>query len=152
MDSSNAGSLMEDLSRYFSQNPPGNLSVDMENVIYLDDFGALVLVELRKIAVKAGGDFNLLHPGEKIREMLMFLRFDSLFKKVSFEKKRRQGVFVRLGEKTYDILIDIKYAISFIGAITLSLGHHLAHPKALRREDTLDYMQKTGWMVYPSSH
>ncbi len=144
MDSSNAGSLMEDLSRYFSQNPPGNLSVDMENVIYLDDFGALVLVELRKIAVKAGGDFNLLHPGEKIREMLMFLRFDSLFKKVSFEKKRRQGVFVRLGEKTYDILIDIKYAISFIGAITLSLGHHLAHPKALRREDTLDYMQKTG--------
>jgi phospholipid/cholesterol/gamma-HCH transport system permease protein len=144
MDSSNAGSLMEDLSRYFSKNPPGNLTVDMENVIYLDDFGALVLVELRKIAVNGNGDFNLLHPSEKIREMLMFLRFDSLFKKVSFEKKRRQGVFVRLGEKTYDILIDIKYAISFIGAITLSLGHHLAHPKALRREDTLDYMQKTG--------
>jgi len=144
MDSSNAGSLMEDLSRYFSQNPPGNLTVDMENVTYLDDFGALVLVELRKIAVKGNGDFNLRHPGEKIREMLMFLRFDSLFKKVSFEKKRRQGVFVRLGEKTYDILNDIKYAVSFIGAITLSLGQHLVHPKLLRREDTLDYMQKTG--------
>jgi phospholipid/cholesterol/gamma-HCH transport system permease protein len=144
MDSSNAGSLMEDLSRYFSKNPPGNLTVDMENVTYLDDFGALVLVELRKIVVKGNGDFNLRHPGEKIREMLMFLRFDSLFKKVSFEKKRRQGVFVRLGEKTYDILADIKYAISFIGAITLSLGQHLVHPRLLRRKDTLDYMQKTG--------
>jgi phospholipid/cholesterol/gamma-HCH transport system permease protein len=144
MDSSNAGSLMEDLSRYFSKNPPGNLTVDMENVTYLDDFGALVLVELRKIVVKGNGDFNLHHPGEKIREMLMFLRFDSLFKKVSFEKKRRQGVFVRLGEKTYDILADIKYAISFIGAITLSLGQHLVHPRLLRREDTLDYMKKTG--------
>ncbi len=144
MDSSNAGRLMEDLSRYFSQNPPGNLTVDMENVIYLDDFGTLVLVELRKIAVKGNGDFNLLHPSEKVREMLLFLRFDSLFKKVSFEKKRRQGIFVRLGEKTYDIILDIKYAISFIGAITLSLGHHLKHPKALRTGDTLDYMQKTG--------
>ena len=144
MDSGNAGSLMEELSRYFSQNPPGNLTVDMEKVTYLDDFGTLVLVELRKIAVKGNGDFNLRHPGEKIREMLMFLQFDSLFKKVSFEKKRREGVFVRLGEKTYEILTDIKYAVSFIGAITLSLGQHLAHPKLLRREDTLDYMQKTG--------
>ena len=144
MDSGNAGGLLEELSRYFSQNPPGNLTVDMEKVTYLDDFGTLVLIELRKIAVKGNGDFNLRHPGEKIREMLMFLQFDSLFKKVSFEKKRREGVFVRLGEKTYEILTDIKYAVSFIGAITLSLGQHLAHPKLLRREDTLDYMQKTG--------
>ncbi len=144
MDSSSAGALIEELSHYFTENPPGDLSVDLENVIYLDDFGTLVLVELRKLTVKDHGDFQLLNTSEKIREMLMFLRFDSLFKKVSFEKKRRQGVFVRLGEKTFDIILDLKYAISFIGAITLSLGYHLAHPKALRKEDTLDYMQKTG--------
>ena len=135
---------MEDLSRYFSENPPGNLTVDLENVTYLDDFGTLVLIELRKITVKANGDFQLLNSSEKIREMLMFLRFDSLFKKASFEKKRRQGIFVRLGEKTFDIILDLKYAISFIGAITLSLGYYLTHPKALRREDTLEYMQKIG--------
>ena len=144
MDSTNAGDLILDLSRRFSENPPGDLAVDLENVTYLDDFGTLVLVELRKIAVKGNGAFSLLNPGEKIREMLMFLRFDSLFKTVSFEKKRRQGVFVRLGEKTFDIILDLKYAISFIGAITLSLWYHLVHPKALRRDDTLDYMQKTG--------
>lgn len=144
MDSGNAGSFMEDLSRYFSENPPGNLTVDLKNVTYLDDFGTLVLVELRKITVKANGDFQLLHPGEKIREMLMFLRFDSLFKKVSFEKKRRQGVFVRLGEKTFDIILDMKSAVSFIGAMTLSLGYYLVHPKALRTDDTLEYMQKVG--------
>ena len=144
MDSGNAGSFMEDLPRYFSQNPPGNLTVDLENVTYLDDFGTLVLIELRKITVKANGDFQLLNPGEKIREMLMFLRFDSLFKKASFEKKRRQGIFVRLGEKTYEVMLDMKYSVSFIGSIALSLGHHLIHPKALRREDTLDYMQRTG--------
>jgi len=144
MDSSSAGALIEELSHYFTENPPGDLSVDLENVIYLDDFGTLVLVELRKITVREHGEFQLLNAGEKIREMLMFLRFDSLFRKVSFEKKRRQGVFVRLGEKTFDIILDLKYAVSFIGAITLSLGYHLAHPKALRKEDTLDYMQKTG--------
>ncbi|MBT3258181.1 MAG: MlaE family lipid ABC transporter permease subunit [Deltaproteobacteria bacterium] len=144
MDSGNAGGFMEDLSRYFSENPPGNLTVDLEDVTYLDDFGTLVLIELRKITVKANGEFHLLHPGEKIREMLMFLRFDSLFKKVSFEKKRRQGVFVRLGEKTFDIILDLKYAVSFIGAITLSLGYYLTHPKALRTEDTLESMQKIG--------
>jgi len=73
MDSGNAGGLLEELSRYFSQNPPGNLTVDMEKVTYLDDFGTLVLIELRKIAVKGNGDFNLRHPGEKIREMLVQL-------------------------------------------------------------------------------
>lgn len=144
MDSGNAGRLIEDLTRRFSQNPPGNLTVDMGNVIYLDDFGTLVLIELRKITVKGNGDFQLLNPDEKIREMLMFLRFDSLFKKASFEKKRRRGVFVRLGEKTYDVMVDMKYAVSFIGSIALSLGHHLIHPKTLRREDTLDCMQRTG--------
>jgi phospholipid/cholesterol/gamma-HCH transport system permease protein len=144
MDSNNAGDLIEDLSRQFLENPPGDLTVDLENVTYLDDFGTLVLVELRKITVKGHGDFSLLNASEKIREMLMFLRFDSLFTKASFEKKRRQGIFVRLGEKTFDIILDLKYAISFIGAITLSLGYHLRHPKALRRDDTLDYMQKTG--------
>ena len=144
MDSGNAGSFIEDLSRHFSQNPPGNLTVDLENVTYLDDFGTLVLIELRKITVKGNGDFQLLNPDEKIRAMLMFLRFDSLFKNASFEKKRRQGIFVRLGEKTYEVMLDMKYAVSFIGSIALSLGHHLIHPKALRRADTLDYMQRTG--------
>ena len=144
MDSANAGALIEDLSHYFSEHPPGNLTVDLENVTYLDDFGTLVLLELRKAAVKANGDFHLLHPSKKIREMLLFLRFDSLLKNVSHEKKRRPGVIVRMGEKTLDIFSDLKYAISFIGAITFSLGHHLAHPKALRTEDTMEYMQKTG--------
>ena len=144
MDSNNAGSLIQELSQYFKENPPGDLTVDLENVIYLDDFGILVLVELRKLTVKGNGEFNLENTGKKIREMLMFLNFDSLFKKVSFKKKRRQGIFVRLGEKTFDIVLDLKYAISFIGAIALSLGYYLAHPGALRKDDTLDYMQKTG--------
>ena len=144
MDSGNAGTLIEDLSHYFSAHPPGNLTVDLENVTYLDDFGTLVLVELRKAAVKANGDFHLLHPGEKVREMLLFLRFDSLLKNVLFEKKRRQGIFVRMGEKTLDMIADLKYAIAFIGAIAFSLCHHLAHPKALRTNDTMEYMQKVG--------
>ncbi len=144
MDAGNAGSLIEALSRHLAENPPGNLAVDLENVTYLDDFGTLVLVELRKIAVKGKGDFDLLNPSKKIREMLMFLKFDSLFKKVSFEKKRREGIFERVGQKTFDVFLDLKFAVSFIGAITLSLGRHLAHPKILRKDDTLDYMQKTG--------
>ena len=144
MDSNNAGRLIQELSQHFTENPPGDLTVDLENVTYLDDFGTLVLVELRKLTVKGHGEFNLENTGKKIREMLMFLNFDSLFQKVSFKKKRRQGIFVRLGEKTFDIILDLKYAVSFIGAITLSLGYHLAHPVALRKDDTLDYMQKTG--------
>ena len=144
MDSGNAGSLIKELSRRFSEHPPGNLTVDLENVTYLDDFGALVLVELRKATVKVNGNFQLLNPSDKVREMLLFLRFDSLLNRAPFEKKRRQGVIVRMGEKTLDIISDLKYAISFIGAIVFSLGYHLAHPKALRTEDTMEYMQKTG--------
>ena len=144
MDSDNAGALIEALSHYFSDNSSGNITVDLENVTYLDDFGTLVLVELRKSAVKANGDFHLLHPSKKIKEMLLFLKFDSLLKNTPFEKKRRQGIFVRMGENTLNIVTDLKYAISFIGDIAFSLGHHLAHPRILRTEDTMEYMQRTG--------
>ncbi len=144
MDSSNAATLIEELSREFADHPPGDLTVDLADVTYLDDFGTLVLVELRKIAVRGNGVFDLENPSPKTREMLMFLKFDSLFKKVFFKKKRREGIIVRVGEKTFEFFLDLKYAISFIGAIALSLGYHLLHPKALRKDDTLDYMQKTG--------
>ncbi len=144
MDSDNAGALIEALSQYFSDKSSGNITVDLENVTYLDDFGTLVLVELRKSAVKANGDFHLLHPSKKIKEMLLFLKFDSLLKNTPFEKKRRQGIFVRMGENTLNIVADLKYAISFIGDIAFSLGHHLAHPRILRTEDTMEYMQRTG--------
>ena len=44
MDSNNAGSLIQELSQHFKENPPGDLTVDLGNVTYLDDFGTLVLV------------------------------------------------------------------------------------------------------------
>lgn len=145
MDSGNAATLIERLTRDLAhEHTSGNLTVDLENLDFLDDFGALVLLEMRKIATKSGGDFQLLHPSKKVREMLLFLRFDSLLKNVCFEKKRRQGVFVRLGEKTFDFFQDVRFSISFVGAIILSLVYHLRHPGALRGSDTMEYMEKTG--------
>ena len=144
MDATNAGSMIEALTGHLKDSAPSSLTVDLEHVDYLDDFGTLVLVELRNLMTHKQAGFHVIKASERINELLSILHFDSLDKKTSIEKKRSPGVFVRVGDATLQHISDLKYAISFIGSITLSFVHVCLHPRSLRRDDTILYMQRVG--------
>jgi phospholipid/cholesterol/gamma-HCH transport system permease protein len=144
MDAASAGPMIEALSTRLKEYAIASLTVDLEGVDYLDDFGTLVLAELRKMATHGKAAFHIIHASDKINDLLSILDFDSLSEQTPIRRMRSPGVFVRLGEATFQHVSEVKYAISFIGSIILSLIHVCSKPRSLRKNDTLLYMQRVG--------
>ena len=149
MNATNAAPMIKELSSFLRNNLPHSLTIDLEKVNYLDDFGALVLAELRKIMTSGKGDFYLNNANDKVKKILSILNFDSFGERASLISKRPPGIFVRMGEATFRQASDLKYLISFIGSVTLSLIHVCLHPKSLRTDDTFLCMQRTGVDALP---
>ncbi|NVL91260.1 MAG: MlaE family lipid ABC transporter permease subunit [Desulfobacterales bacterium] len=149
MDSSNAASMIKTLGNLLQSRIPCPVTVDLSKVTYLDDFGALVLVEIKKMVVNGKGYFYIENASNTVNKTLSVLNFDSLGKKVSPAENGAPGMLVRLGDAALRHVSDLKYLISFIGSVCLSLIYVCLHPKSLRANDTFSYMQRTGVDALP---
>ena len=149
MDASSAGGLVKELKVFLQTRLPHTLTIDLGKVTYLDDFGALVLVEAKKMLPDGERHFSLKNVSRDAARILSMLNFSMLGKREVFSKKRPANIFVRLGEGTINCALDMKYMISFVGSVGLSLLHVCLHPKSLRKDDVFHYMQKTGVDALP---
>jgi phospholipid/cholesterol/gamma-HCH transport system permease protein len=149
MDASNSAPLLREVEALFKGKRPSSVTVDMEGVTSLDDFGALILVELRQRVTQNHGQFRVEKANEKVEKMLSLLQVDSVGKRATFIKKRGPNTFERLGEASLELASDIQYMLSFIGSICFAMVHVIIHPKALRWDDTLSYMQRVGVDALP---
>lgn len=150
MEASAAGSMIKELVPVLEEQRPSSLTVDLDKVSYMDDFGVLVLVELRRLVTRWEGRFYLRNVGDKIKETLSTLNFDTPdWLGPSSMGKHRSGIFVRLGEATLRLASDIKYLVAFIGSVFLSLLYVCFRPRSLRTDETISYMQKTGVDALP---
>ena len=96
MDASNAARLIEKLSAIIRDRDPASLTVDLNEVSYMDDFGVLVLMELRNTMIDRRGQFFLENTNGEIEKTLSILNFADLGKRVSLGKRKtRQNVLVR---------------------------------------------------------
>jgi len=149
IDASNAGFLIENLTPLLKARSPHSLTVDMEKVNFIDDFGVLVLAEVKGIITDRGGHFYIKNASDNLQKILSLLNFEALTQKIRFTKKHPQGPMIRLGEGTIRVASDLKYLISFIGSVYMALVYVLMRPVALRRDDTFICMQKTGVDAIP---
>jgi phospholipid/cholesterol/gamma-HCH transport system permease protein len=149
MDASSAGPMISELESLLQDRQPSSLTVDLEEVGYLDDFGVLVLLELRKRTTAGKSPLHLKNASDKVKEILSMFHFDSMGPTVSFTKKRPPGPFVRLGDAILRQALDLKHLISFIGSVCLALVQVCLHPKTLRTDETFQYMQRTGVDALP---
>lgn len=149
LDVSNASEMIKQLNRLLRQKVSASLKVDLAGVTYLDDFGALVLVELKNLTLKNGGRFELKNVSDRIQGTLSLIDFDSFSGTTSIKKTRSSDLLTRLGDGTVKVAADLKYLISFIGSVCLAMLYALIHPRSLRKEDTLLNMQKIGVDAVP---
>ncbi|MGD8389707.1 MAG: ABC transporter permease, partial [Desulfobacteraceae bacterium] len=149
MDVSNAAEMIRGARRLVSNGTLSSLTVDLADVDYLDDFGSLVLLELRESMEAKKGGFYLKNASEKVQKVLSVFQFDRVRSDVELAKKRRPSAIARLGEATLDHWDDLKYLISFVGSVCLALLYVVRNPKSLRKEDTLLTMQQTGFDALP---
>jgi len=149
MDASNASCLIRGLTALLKDRSPSLLIVDMEKVSYLDDFGVLVLLELKNMVTTTRGQIQLTNVSDKVDKILSIHNFASFGERVSLKRSRPSGMFLRLGEASIRHVLSLKDLILFIGSVCLSLGYICLHPKSLRSSDTVLYMQQTGVDALP---
>jgi phospholipid/cholesterol/gamma-HCH transport system permease protein len=125
------------------------LAIDLDDVIYFDDFGALILVQLQAIMHDHGGRLHLVHVPDNVQGILSLVDFDE--QKVCHlpEKSPRAGNIVRLGGAALRHAYGIRYLISFLGSVILAFFYLAKRPKSLRIDDTIGYMEKTGVDALP---
>ena len=146
IDSTNASSLIESFGSLIKDRLPASLIIDLNKVTYLDDFGALVLVELRDMMASVQGKFDVKNARE---EVLFVINAETLAEPPELIKIRPPSMFVRFGDAILKYATDVKYLISFVGSVFLAFMYSFLHPKSLRLDDTFLYMQKTGVDALP---
>ena len=150
MGASNAARLIQELSTIIKDRNPSSLTVDLKEVSYMDDFGVLVLMELRNRMIDKRGQFFLENTNSEIEKTLSILNFADLGKRISLgRRKDRQKLLVRFGGAAIRHAGDVKYLISFFGSVFVEMIHVLVHPKSLRRDDAILAMQNTGVDALP---
>lgn len=148
IDALNATAVHMEISGRLKKYSPSSITVDLNETEYLDDYGVLTLSELRDDFVPKDS-FKIINTGEKVKEILSIMGFESIGKKSVKKKRKAYNIFIQLGEAVINTMLDLKYMISFIGSAFLAILHVVIHPRSLRKEDTIYFMQRAGVDALP---
>ena len=149
MDAASAAPVIDGIKSLLSDRLPTSLTIDLQKVTYLDDFGALVLAESKKLMADAKDRFFLTNVSSEVNEVLSIIDINTPVESAAISRKRSDDMFIRLGEGFFRQASDMKFVVSFIGSVCLSLIYVCVHPKSLRTNDTVWSMEKTGVDAVP---
>jgi phospholipid/cholesterol/gamma-HCH transport system permease protein len=145
----NAGRILKDLYNTLGTKPPRNLIIDLARVTAIDDYGVLVVSELRDLIEENGGFFTIRHASLEIQQNIKQFDFKKVSEVIPLKGRTTLNFFVRTGDVFLDRLFNLRYMVSFLGSVTLALIHVLLHPRSLRISDTISLMEKTGVSALP---
>jgi phospholipid/cholesterol/gamma-HCH transport system permease protein len=148
LDVGNSAGVLKEIVRKIKKKPFTALTADLSTLSHMDEYGALVLLELKQLAAEKGGTFEMAHPGERIREVLTLFKFDSQ-EACAPPERTRPHFLVRVGESTIDTADNLRFMVAFLGSVTLAMLSVLRNPRSIRVDDTLMFMQKTGVEAIP---
>ena len=149
MDAATAAGTIAGIKSILQPPLPPALTVDLEKVSYLDDFGALVLVELKNLMAGQKSRLYLKNADQRIKEILSILKYDASGEPDTLTRKPPPNMFMRLGEGILDQVADLNFIFTFIGSVCLALIHVCLHPRSLRTDDTFASMKKVGVDALP---
>lgn len=149
IDFENSASILAQLHLLVKSKSPATLVIDLENVTYFDDFGTLVLIELKNAMTEQDGRFQIVDHRGKAKDILNLVHFDTFEECALTERKRSENIIVRLGDETLSQADNFRFLVSFLGSVCLAFIRVCFHPKSLRVNDTIACMEKTGVNALP---
>ena len=149
IDRQSAGPLLKQLVARIKDLAPKKVMVDLNRVTYFDDFGALILFELRTFLNSSDIAFGMIQPPPKAGAILNLTNFENPQLCAPLVRPLRPNLIIRLGESALNEAFNIRYLISFLGSAVLCMLYVVKHPRSLRVGDILTLMQKTGVDAVP---
>jgi len=148
-DVGNISGIQKKLMAAIDTRRPKIVRLDLSEVTYLDDFGALLLSQLRDNVQRRGAIFELIKAPDHVQQMLSLVSFYETDRCQSTFDKRKSDASSRLGNAALRLFFNLRYLVSFLGSVLLAFGRAIAHPRSLRWNDTLSLMEKTGVDALP---
>jgi phospholipid/cholesterol/gamma-HCH transport system permease protein len=149
IDVRTSASALKGIISIIRKKTPLSLVIDMAGVRYFDDYGALILMEIRQMLIQNKGNFRTVNLSEPVKEILSGIVFDENQRCISLVRKKSQNLFVRFGDATIRHANHIRQMISFVGSVILAFAHVVTHPRSLRVGDILLIMERTGTDALP---
>jgi len=149
LDAGSSPEIIAQLIREVNSLSFTSLTADVDDVSYFDDFGLLVLIELKKVVKNRNGKFRITDKNETAKNILSLTETDLYKPAETVKRKRPRRIIEQFGENVMKNASNFKILISFIGSALLSFYQVCRNPKLLRINDTILYMEKTGVNAVP---
>lgn len=149
IDIDTASPLLNELLSKIDLKTPDHLTVNLDNVSYFDEYGALVLHELKKAMTLRNGSFSVSDKDKKAERIISLTNFAKFEEDTDVRARKSDGIFVRAGDAALRQFFNVRYFISFLGSVILSFVQAFKRPKYLRLNDLLTCMEKTGVNAVP---
>jgi len=149
IDIETAASILNGLKDKIGSKTPKHVTINLDNVSYFDEYGALILLDLRKLIRENHGHFNIIDTKNASHINSYLNDFERFETQKSIRERRSENFFIRVGNATLTQLFNIRYFVSFLGSAIISIIYVMKHPKALRINDTITCMEKTGVNAVP---
>lgn len=147
MDQNTAPHLITSISENMVLKTKGPVVIDLEQTTYFDDYGALVLSEIRRF-VSAESGFEIRDPGHKTEGILSFVDV-SAFDPPKTQPVASDDFITQIGQSALTRLSGARMMVSFLGSVFISFIKITVKPKSLRFNDTILTMEKTGVHALP---
>ncbi len=144
-----AGGILNTLTSELNRNTCTSLKFDLKKVIDIDDYGILVLFEIKNEICRSGTDFQILNPPKKVQAQIRQIVLDDFSSNSLKASSLKSNLFIQAGESGIENIKSVNYFISFIGSLVLSIFRIFQKPKSLRIDDIIRHMQTTGVEALP---
>ena len=150
IDVGTASAIHKSLYPLITARNPSKLVIDLEAVTAFDDYGALILAELKHLVPASRDAFEIINIKNQSKEILYQVDFETHEKcALPIKPKRSIHLLVDLGETTLSQLFNIRLMVAFLGSVFLAFVRVIMNPKSLRVDDTIGYMEDTGVHALP---
>lgn len=142
--------LMSSLSEVIANRQPSRITFDLAEVSRIDDYGAFLLFETGRPVRGRQGECTVVNADKNTETLLSLVGFYSQYINSRNEPpKDKEHYLVRLGATIIDLALNLRFMISFIGSVIISIGKVIVQPRSLRVEDMIVYMKQTGVDALP---
>lgn len=128
---------------------PVSLQVDLSGVTYMDDYGALIITEIRHLPALRTARFEIENVSAAAAETIQRLGPDLNALPLPAPGRKSLNIVAELGDATLRALVELKFFVAFIGSVFLSSLGVIKKPSTLRFDDTIRHMKTTGVDAVP---
>ncbi len=124
-----------------------SVAIDASGIEYCDGAGIALLVQLRELQSRRGGQFEVIGLRREFADLLD--EEASSFPAEPSHSQPREGIAEEIGHNVIDVWRDIRTLIIFVGELSGGLLIALLHPRRVRWRDALTIAEAAGVNALP---